>query len=63
VELPFLSSVGRLGGRVVLTNVAGNLMKKNLPAGMAVQFERLRVEEHAALELHVERKTRRLELA
>jgi hypothetical protein len=63
VELPFLASVGRLGGRVVLTNVAGNLMKKNLPAGMAVQFERLRVEEHAALELHVERKSRRLELS
>jgi hypothetical protein len=63
VELPFLSSVGRLGGRVVLTNVAGNLMKKNLPAGMAIHFERLRVEEHAALELHVERKSRRLELS
>jgi hypothetical protein len=63
IELPFLSSVGRLGGRVVLTNVAGNLMKKNLPAGMAIQFERLRVEEHAALELHVERKSRRLELS
>jgi DNA-binding NarL/FixJ family response regulator len=63
VELPFLSSVGRLGGRVVMTNVAGNLMKKNLPMGMAIQFERLRVEEHAALELHVERKSRRLELA
>jgi hypothetical protein len=63
VELPFLSSVGRLGGRVVMTNVAGNLMKKNLPAGMAIQFEHLRVEEHAALELHVERKSRRLELS
>jgi CheY-like chemotaxis protein len=62
VELPFLSSAGRLSGRVVLTNVAGNLMKKNLPAGMAIEFERLRVEEHAALELHVERKSRRLEL-
>jgi hypothetical protein len=45
-----------------MTNVAGNLMKKSLPPGMAVRFERLKVEEHAALELHVERKTRRLEL-
>lgn len=63
VELPFLSSVGRLGGLVVMTNVAGNLMKKNLPPGMAIQFERLRVEEHAALELHVERKSRKLELS
>jgi hypothetical protein len=29
---------------------------------MAIRFERMRVEEHAALELHVERKLRRLEL-
>jgi hypothetical protein len=62
LELPGLASCGRLGGRVVMTNVAGNLMKKNLPAGMAIRFERLRVDEHATLELHVDRKLRRLEL-
>jgi hypothetical protein len=62
IEVPGLASCGRLGGQVVMTNVAGNLMKKSLPPGMAVRFERLKVEEHAALELHVERKTRRLEL-
>ena len=62
LELPFFSSLGRLGGRVVMTNVTGNLMKKSLPAGMAIRFERLRVDEQAALELHVERKARRLEL-
>jgi response regulator RpfG family c-di-GMP phosphodiesterase len=62
IELPGQSTLRRLAGEVVMTNVAGNLMKKNLPAGMAVRFERLRVEEHAALELHVERKLRRLEL-
>ena len=62
LELPLLASCGRLAGQVVMTNVAGNLMKKNLPAGMAVRFDRLGVGEHAALELHVERKLRRLEL-
>ena len=62
VELPLLASCGRMAGQVVMTNVAGNLMKKNLPAGMAIRFERLHVNEHAALELHVERKLRRLEL-
>jgi response regulator RpfG family c-di-GMP phosphodiesterase len=62
LELPLLASCGRLTGQVVMTNVAGNLLKRNLPAGMAIRFERMRVEEHAALELHVERKLRRLEL-
>jgi hypothetical protein len=62
IELPQFASFGRLGGRVVMTNVAGNLLKKNLPTGMAVRFERVGVEEQAALELHVERKLRRLEL-
>jgi hypothetical protein len=62
LELPLLASCGRLAAQVVMTNVTGNLMKKNLPAGMAVRFQRLRVEEQAALELHVERKSRRLEL-
>jgi response regulator RpfG family c-di-GMP phosphodiesterase len=62
IELPGQTALGRLAGQVVMTNVAGNLMKRNLPPGMAVRFERLRVEEHAALELHVERKLRRLEL-
>lgn len=62
IEVPGMPSWGRLAAQVVMTNVAGNLMKRNLPAGMAVRFERLRVDEHAALELHVERKLRRLEL-
>jgi CheY-like chemotaxis protein len=62
LEVSGFASCGRLAGQVVMTNVAGNLMKRSLPAGMAVRFERLRVEEHAALELHVERKLRRLEL-
>jgi hypothetical protein len=62
LEVPGLASCGRLPGQVVMTNVAGNLMKKTLPPGMAIRFTRLRVEEHAALELHVERKLRRLEL-
>jgi CheY-like chemotaxis protein len=62
LELPTFASFGRLAGQVMMTNVAGNLMKRNLPAGMAVRFERLAVEEEAALELYVERKTRQLEL-
>jgi len=45
-----------------MTNLSGNLMKSHPPAGMAVRFGLLRVDEHAALELHVERKLRRLEL-
>jgi CheY-like chemotaxis protein len=62
LELPLLAACGRLSGQVVMTNVVGNLMKRNLPPGMAVRFQRLRVEEHATLELYVERKLRRLEL-
>jgi len=62
IELPSLASFGRLSGEVVMTNVAGNLMKRNLPAGMAVRFEHLADEELAAIELYIERKTRQLEL-
>lgn len=62
IELPGQTTLSRLAGQVVMTNVVGNLMKRNLPPGMAIRFDRLRVEEHAALELHVERKLRRLEL-
>jgi hypothetical protein len=37
-SLPLPSGELRLSGEVVMTNVPGNLMRRNLPAGMGVRF-------------------------
>jgi len=38
VTVPVGSGTVDLAGRVVMTNVPGNLVRENLPLGMAVQF-------------------------
>ena len=54
VEIPLPSGMKRLRARVVLTNVAGNLKRENLPRGMGVQWVDAGLDERAALEAFVE---------
>jgi CheY-like chemotaxis protein len=44
----------RATGRVVFTNVPGNLMKRSLPVGMAVRFEGTPPETEALLQMYAE---------
>ncbi len=44
----------RATGRVVFTNVPGNLMKRSLPVGMAVRFEGTPPETEALLQVYAE---------
>ena len=60
VELPLPSGCADLEARVVMTNVPGNLMRRNLPIGMGVRFEGATVEAEAALLLYVEGRRRAL---
>ena len=41
-------------GRVVFTNVPGNLMKRNLPVGMGVRFQGTSPETKAFLQIYAE---------
>ena len=47
-------------GRVVMTNVPGNVMKRNLPFGMAVHFDQLAERASVALLLYAEERARAL---
>ena len=47
-------------GRVVMTNVPGNVMKRNLPYGMAVHFEHLAESASVSLLLYAEERARAL---
>jgi hypothetical protein len=47
-------------GRVVMTNVPGNVMKRNLPYGMAVHFESLAESASVSLLLYAEDRARTL---
>jgi hypothetical protein len=47
-------------GRVVMTNVPGNVMKRNLPFGMAVHFDQLAERASVALLLYAEKRARAL---
>jgi hypothetical protein len=49
LQLPLPQQDARLAAEVVMTNVAGNLAKPNLPAGMGVRFRGLPAETEAAL--------------
>jgi DNA-binding NtrC family response regulator len=62
VDLPLPRTRLRLRARVVMTNVPGNLLRRNLPVGMAVRFEETSVASAAHLEMIVERRLRALEL-
>ena len=54
VELPLPSGMLRLRAQVMLTNVAGNLKRENLPRGMGVHFLEISPDEKAALERYVD---------
>jgi hypothetical protein len=54
VELPLPSGRVSLLGRVLYTNVPGNLKRDHLPTGMGVAFVRTPAAEAAAIEAEVE---------
>ena len=62
LTLPLPARSLDLAGRVVMTNVPGNLMHDNLPLGMAVQFTGVAPEAVAALRCLAEDQSRALEL-
>jgi len=62
VLLPLPLGEFRVAGRVVLTNVPGNLERANLPRGMAVEFQRLVPDARAAIQQFVLERARAYEL-
>jgi hypothetical protein len=61
-EIPLPMATVRTTGRVVFTNVPGNLMKRSLPVGMAVRFEGTPPETEALLQIYAEERHRSLEI-
>jgi hypothetical protein len=55
VSMPLPSGPVDLAGRVVMTNVPGNLVRENLPLGMAVQFTGLPLDVEDSLREFTER--------
>ena len=62
VQLGIVSGEIRVTGRVVLTNVPGNLERANLPRGMAIEFLRLAPDAHAAIQSYVHERAKSYEL-
>lgn len=62
LRLPLPSGPVKAGGRVVMTNVPGNLMRNNLPVGMGVRFVGTNAETAASLLLYAEQRMRALEI-
>ncbi len=62
VTLPLPSGPVQAAARVVMTNVPGNLMRRNLPVGMGVRFTATAVDTEAALQMYAEERSRSLEL-
>ena len=62
VTLPLPNGEFRVAGRVVLTNVPGNLERSNLPRGMAIEFLRLVPEARDAIQHYVLERARAYEL-
>ena len=62
VALPIPGCAVKVAGKVVTTNVPGNLMKRNLPLGMGVQFTGLDEQTELALAIFVEERMRNLDL-
>lgn len=62
LELPFDEAPLRVTGRVVSTNVPGNLRRPNLPLGMGIRFEELSAHALATLERYVAARARDFEL-
>jgi hypothetical protein len=61
-KIPLPMGTVRTTGRVVSTNVPGNLMKRSLPVGMAVCFEGTSPETEALLHIYAEERHRALEV-
>ena len=53
-KIPLPTGTVSTAGRVVFTNVPGNLMKRSLPVGMAVRFEGTPPETEALLQVYAE---------
>lgn len=62
LTLPLPLGEFRVAGRVVLTNVPGNLERPNLPRGMAIEFMRLVPDARAAIQDYVLERARAYEL-
>ena len=62
VTLPLPSGAVDVAGRVVMTNVPGNLVRDNLPLGMAVQFTGLAPEVESALRSYADQQTAALRI-
>jgi PilZ domain len=62
VTLPLPSGPVDVAGRVVMTNVPGNLVRDNLPLGMAVQFTGLTPEVEGSLRRFADEQTSALRL-
>jgi hypothetical protein len=62
VALPLPEGEFRVAGRVVLTNVPGNLERANLPRGMAIEFLRVAPEAREAIQHYVLERARAYEL-
>jgi CheY-like chemotaxis protein len=60
--LPLPSGAAKAGGRVVMTNVPGNLMRNNLPVGMGLRFVGATPEVQAALLVYAQERMRNLEV-
>jgi hypothetical protein len=62
VVLPLPDGELRVAGRVVLTNVPGNLERSNLPRGMAIEFLRVTSDARDAIQRYVLERARAFEL-
>ncbi len=62
LTLPLPSGAIQATARVVMTNVPGNLMRRNLPVGMGVSFTGTPSDHEAALQTYAEERFRQLEL-
>ena len=62
VVLPLPLGEFRVSGRVVLTNVPGNLVRSNLPRGMGIEFLRLEQGAREAIQHYVRERARAYEL-
>ena len=60
LELAGVGLSGGISGRVVHTNVPGNLMNRRAPVGMGVHFEEASAEQLRAIEAAVRRQSERL---
>lgn len=61
-RLPIAGAKGKVRGHVTMTNVPGNLMRRALPPGMAVQFRKASPNLQATLHVYVRRRLNRLDV-